>query len=163
MAKRKRCRIPFSCLSSCPMGAPASRRFLLITYCSLLATYYLLLTTYLLRTTHYSLFTNSRLTTHYLLRTTPYYLLLTTHESFRLPKAPLIADWLEFLNMEKHKKPAKKQTFFTTLCTPFMYNQYNCIFGLTGSIGGPAEREYIKRTYKAVVYEVPHYLLLTTY
>ena len=40
------------------------------------------------------------------------------------------------------------------MCTPFMYNKYECIFGLTGSVGGAAERAYIEKTYKAVAFEV---------
>tara|TARA_B100000795_G_scaffold238073_1_gene198990 strand:+ start:217 stop:342 length:126 start_codon:yes stop_codon:yes gene_type:complete len=35
-----------------------------------------------------------------------------------------------------------------------MYTKYACIFGLTGSIGGEAERAYIEKTYQAVPYEV---------
>lgn len=36
--------------------------------------------------------------------------------------------------------------------------KYACIFGLTGSIGGGAERSYIKNTYRAVPFEVPQFL-----
>ena len=53
-----------------------------------------------------------------------------------------------------------KDTFRNSLCTPYMYTKYACIFGLTGSVGGEAERAYIKQTYQAVPYEVPQ--LLTT-
>lgn len=41
------------------------------------------------------------------------------------------------------------------MCTPYMYNKYECIFGLTGSVGGHAEREYIEKTFNAVPYQVP--------
>ena len=34
----------------------------------------------------------------------------------------------------------------------------SCIFGLTGSVGGEAERQYIEKTYQAVPYEVPQFL-----
>eukprot|EP00966_Prymnesium_polylepis_P141811 3274215-Prymnesium_polylepis.1 len=39
-----------------------------------------------------------------------------------------------------------------------MYTKYSCIFGLTGSVGGDAERQYIKKTYDLHVYEVPQFL-----
>lgn len=45
-----------------------------------------------------------------------------------------------------------------TLCTPYLYTKYACIFGLTGSIGGNAEKSYIQRTYRAVPYDVPQFL-----
>ena len=51
-----------------------------------------------------------------------------------------------------------KETFRSCLCTPYMYNKYGCIFGLTGSVGGEAERAYIRKTYNAAVYEVPQFL-----
>jgi hypothetical protein len=76
----------------------------------------------------------------------------------RTPKVPLKDDWLEYLNFTKFGKKPEKYTFFNALCTPFMYNKYGCIFGLTGSVGGEAERKYIKETYRAVAYEVPQFL-----
>ena len=44
-----------------------------------------------------------------------------------------------------------KKSFYSCLCTPYMYNKYCCIFGLTGSVGGEAERAYIRKTYGAEV------------
>ena len=51
-----------------------------------------------------------------------------------------------------------KATFRSSLCTPYMFTKYACIFGLTGSVGGEAERAYIEKTYQAVPYEVPQFL-----
>ena len=76
----------------------------------------------------------------------------------RLPRLTLSDDWLEYLNYKTFNTAPVKRTFYATLCTPYMYSSYKCIFGLTGSVGGPAEREYIKETYRAVPYEVPQFL-----
>eukprot|EP01043_Picozoa_sp_COSAG02_P100510 COSAG02_NODE_36588_length_453_cov_0.564972_1_plen_91_part_01 len=43
-------------------------------------------------------------------------------------------------------------------CTPHIFNQYECIFGLTGSVGGSAEREYLLETYSAEIFTVPRFL-----
>lgn len=64
----------------------------------------------------------------------------------RLPKVPLTDDWLVFKNFADWGIEPFKNTFRNSLCTPYMYTKYSCIFGLTGSVGGDAEREYIKKT-----------------
>jgi len=76
----------------------------------------------------------------------------------RMPKVPLTDDWLVYKNYTEHDLEPSKNTFRNCLCTPYMYNKYACIFGLTGSVGGEAERAYIQRTYRAVPYEVPQFL-----
>eukprot|EP01047_Picozoa_sp_COSAG01_P066130 COSAG01_NODE_9069_length_2564_cov_4.288021_1_plen_811_part_10 len=43
-------------------------------------------------------------------------------------------------------------------CTPYVFNQYECIFGLTGSVGGPAEKAYLEQTYRAHVFTAPKFL-----
>ena len=73
----------------------------------------------------------------------------------RLPKVPLSDDWLIYKNYEDFGVEPTKNTFRNCLCTPYMYSKYSCIFGLTGSVGGEAERAYIAKTYQAVPYEVP--------
>ena len=79
--------------------------------------------------------------------------------TWRVPKVALTDDWLEYLNFKQpFGIPPKKQTFFASLCTPYMYTKYACIFGLTGSVGGESERAYIKYTYRAIAYEVPQFL-----
>ena len=79
-------------------------------------------------------------------------------ENHREPKVPLVSDWLEYLNYDRRSNSPDKLSYFNALCTPFMYNKYSCIFGLTGSVGGEAERKYIKETYRAVAFEVPQFL-----
>ena len=76
----------------------------------------------------------------------------------RLPKVPLTDDWLVYKNYEDFQIEPFKDTFRSSLCTPYMYNKYCCIFGLTGSVGGEAERAYIQKTYQAIPYEVPQFL-----
>ena len=76
----------------------------------------------------------------------------------RPPKVPLTDDWLVYKNLQDFELPPSKDTFRSSLCTPYMYNKYACIFGLTGSVGGEAERAYIQKTYLAVPYEVPQFL-----
>ena len=39
-----------------------------------------------------------------------------------------------------------------------MYSKYQMIFGLTGSAGGDEEREYLRNTYGASIFEVPQFL-----
>ena len=76
----------------------------------------------------------------------------------RLPKVPLSDDWLVYKNYVDFQVEPSKATFRNSLCTPYMYTKYACIFGLTGSVGGEAERAYIEKTYQAVPYEVPQFL-----
>ena len=76
----------------------------------------------------------------------------------KLPKVPLTDDWLVYKNYHDFGIEPFKETFRSCLCTPYMYNKYGCIFELTGSVGGEAERAYIRKTYNAAVYEVPQFL-----
>ena len=66
---------------------------------------------------------------------------------------PLTDDWLVFKNFQDYHVEPHKDTLRNCLCTPYMYTKYACIFGLTGSVGGEAERAYIEKTYRAVPYE----------
>ena len=74
------------------------------------------------------------------------------------PKVPLTDDWLVFKNFADFQLEPSKETFRSCLCTPHLYNKYACIFGLTGSVGGEAERAYIAKTFQAVPYVVPQFL-----
>ena len=76
----------------------------------------------------------------------------------RFPKVPLTDDWLVFKNFADFQLEPSKETFRSCLCTPHLYNKYACIFGLTGSVGGAAERAYIAKTFQAVPYVVPQFL-----
>ena len=71
---------------------------------------------------------------------------------------PLTDDWLVFKNFADFQLEPSKETFRSCLCTPHLYNKYACIFGLTGSVGGEAERAYIAKTFQAVPYVVPQFL-----
>ena len=44
------------------------------------------------------------------------------------------------------------------MCTPYIFNKYAGIFGLTGSVGGKAELKYLTSTYHAVKFDVPRFL-----
>lgn len=78
----------------------------------------------------------------------------------KAPKVPQMHGWLIYLMYRDFGTSPKKFTPCLTMCTPYMYNKYECIFGLTGSVGGLAERDYIEKTFNAVPYHVP--LFLTT-
>lgn len=78
----------------------------------------------------------------------------------KAPKVPKTHGWLVYLMYRDFHTPPKKLSPILTMCTPYMYNKYECIFGLTGSVGGTAEQTYIEKTYNALSYNVP--LFLTT-
>ena len=44
------------------------------------------------------------------------------------------------------------------MCTPYVFNKYAGIFGLTGSVGGKAELGYLTKTYHAVKFDAPRFL-----
>jgi hypothetical protein len=71
---------------------------------------------------------------------------------------------LTYLNWSKGKTsyPVSKQTTSFVTCTPHIFNQYECIFGLTGSVGGEAERQYLLETYHAKIFAVPRFLSTCT-
>ena len=76
----------------------------------------------------------------------------------RFPKVALTDDWLVYKNFEDFQLEPSKDTFRNCLCTPYLYGKYAAIFGLTGSVGGEAERAYIQKSYGAVPFEVPQFL-----
>lgn len=65
-------------------------------------------------------------------------------------------DYLNFIS-NYEPDPPYSTTWFVT-CTPYIFNQYECIFGLTGSVGGQAERDYLLKTYNAEVFTAPRFL-----
>ena len=89
----------------------------------------------------------------------PFYIELVDGKA---PKVPQTHGWLIYLMYRDFGTPPTKQTPFLTMCTPYMYNKYGCIFGLTGSVGGHAERDYIEKTFSAVPYQVPLFLTTVT-
>ena len=67
--------------------------------------------------------------------------------------------WLSCLNyqLSDDNLPIAESPF-ATVCTPYVFNKYRGIFGLSGSIGGQAELTYLASTYGAVKFEVPRFL-----
>eukprot|EP00327_Prymnesium_parvum_P001666 CAMPEP_0182826970 /NCGR_PEP_ID=MMETSP0006_2-20121128/16663_1 /TAXON_ID=97485 /ORGANISM="Prymnesium parvum, Strain Texoma1" /LENGTH=1174 /DNA_ID=CAMNT_0024954181 /DNA_START=1 /DNA_END=3525 /DNA_ORIENTATION=+ len=77
----------------------------------------------------------------------------------RIPKVREQGDWISWMNYVWGRSDKMvKYSYFNVLCTPYLYRKYDCIIGLTGSVGGSKEREYIKKTYQAVCFEVPEFL-----
>ena len=75
------------------------------------------------------------------------------------PKVRRAAMWLSCLNyqLSDDNLPIAESPF-ATVCTPYVFNKYRGIFGLSGSIGGQAELTYLASTYGAVKFEVPRFL-----
>jgi len=75
-----------------------------------------------------------------------------------LPKVPLTAPWLIYINYKDCGIPPISETRYACVCTPYIFNKYAGIFGLTGSVGGKAELKYLTSTYHAVKFDVPRFL-----
>jgi len=75
-----------------------------------------------------------------------------------LPKVALTAPWLAYLNYTLCHIEPFSETRYATVCTPYIFNKYKGIFGLTGSVGGKAELQYLAKTYKAIKFDVPRFL-----
>jgi len=75
-----------------------------------------------------------------------------------VPKVPLTAPWLQFMNYKLCGRPPMAQTRYACVCTPYIFNKYAGIFGLTGSVGGKEELKYLTKTYNAVKFDVPRFL-----
>jgi len=76
----------------------------------------------------------------------------------KLPKVPLTAPWLQYVNFLECDVDANSESRYACVCTPYIFNKYAGIFGLTGSVGGRAELAYLTRTYEAVKFDVPRFL-----
>ena len=76
----------------------------------------------------------------------------------KIPKVRLAALWLSYLNYKLSNEPPIAESPFATVCTPYVFNKYGGIFGLSGSVGGQAELTYLASTYGAVKFEVPRFL-----
>eukprot|EP01036_Dinobryon_divergens_P034507 gene34507-44593_t len=66
--------------------------------------------------------------------------------------------WAEYIAFTECRKSPTYQTRFFAQSMPYMLLQYDCILGLSGSLGSPAERNYLKSTYGAWNYNVPSFL-----
>ena len=60
-----------------------------------------------------------------------------------LPKVALTAPWLSYLNYTLCGVEPFSETRHACVCTPYIFNKYKGIFGLTGSVGGKAELKYL--------------------
>lgn len=65
--------------------------------------------------------------------------------------------YANFYHGVENFSPKIQSSYFVT-STPHVFQQYKCIFGLTGSIGGPAEKEYLSEVFQAKVFSVPTFL-----
>ena len=79
-------------------------------------------------------------------------------EQVRVPKVPLAAPWLQYMNYKLCGKTPLAQSRYACVCTPYIFNKYAGIFGLTGSVGGKEELKYLTKTYSAVKFDVPRFL-----
>ena len=66
--------------------------------------------------------------------------------------------WLSYLNYTLSATDPTAESPFATVCTPYVFNKYRAIFGLSGSVGGQAELTYLASTYGAVKFEAPRLL-----
>lgn len=66
--------------------------------------------------------------------------------------------WLEWVNFNSSGNPPHYQTSYMTLCTPHMYNRYHAVIGFSGSLGSPAEKEFLVKTFKATFFVCPPFL-----
>jgi len=71
-----------------------------------------------------------------------------------VPKVPMTAAWLQYLNYKLCGVRPVAESRFACVCTPYVFKKYAGIFGLSGSVGGKAELEYLTSTYSAVKFEV---------
>jgi hypothetical protein len=75
-----------------------------------------------------------------------------------VPKVSLTSPWHVYLNYKLCGVAPVTETRHACVCTPYIFNKYKGIFGLTGSIGGKAELNYLTKTYKALKFDVPRFL-----
>jgi len=75
-----------------------------------------------------------------------------------IPKVHRTELWLSYINYKLGAVEPIAESPFATVCTPYVFNKYRGIFGLSGSVGGQAELSYLASTYGAVKFEVPRFL-----
>ena len=66
--------------------------------------------------------------------------------------------WAEYICYVECNTAPSYHTRFFYQSMPYMLLQYECILGLSGSLGSPAEKNYLKSTYGAWNYTVPSFL-----
>eukprot|EP00966_Prymnesium_polylepis_P007602 174451-Prymnesium_polylepis.1 len=70
-----------------------------------------------------------------------------------VPKVPLAAPWLQYMSYKLVGKDPLAQSRYACVCTPYIFNKYAGIFGLTGSVGGKEELKYLTETCVALAYQ----------
>ena len=83
---------------------------------------------------------------------------LQLNKDGQVPKVALTSPWLKALNYKLCGVEPSAESHFACVCTPYVFNRYAGIFGLTGSVGGKAELEYLTKTYSAIKFNVPRFL-----
>lgn len=66
--------------------------------------------------------------------------------------------WSEYIAFDNCNKAPTYMTTFYYQSMPYMLSQYSLILGLSGSLGSPAERKYLKDVYGAWNFTVPSFL-----
>ena len=83
---------------------------------------------------------------------------LQLNQDGQVPKVPLTSPWLKALQYKLCGDEPTSDSHFACVCTPYVFNMYAGIFGLTGSVGGKAELGYLTKTYSAVKFDAPRFL-----
>lgn len=66
--------------------------------------------------------------------------------------------WQEYLSYIKFRKEPKAQTVFFVQSPAHMLRQYGAILGLSGSLGCPAEKDFMAATFGAKSFDAPPFL-----
>ena len=74
------------------------------------------------------------------------------------PKVNQTAPWFSYVAWREVGAPLKFNSLQACVCTPFLFQKFGAIFGLTGSVGGKQELKYLIETYHAVKFDVPRFL-----
>ena len=73
-------------------------------------------------------------------------------------RAQLTYDWLRVLRQRIHGTDATVDSVFFVQNVSHMFSQYQAILGLSGSLGSPSERVFLKQVFRAEFVTVPSFL-----
>lgn len=76
----------------------------------------------------------------------------------KVPRIHSTSKWLVYLNYRDFGTTPSDKSHFCCVSTPYVFNAYYCIYGLTGSVGGAAEKKFLMENYKATSFRVPLFL-----
>ena len=76
----------------------------------------------------------------------------------QIPKVALTTPWLIYLNYTLCDIEPFSETRHACVCTPYIFKKYAGLFGLSASVGGKAELNYLAKTYRAIKFDVPRLL-----